>query len=128
LTEKDIPTNATPEQKAEIQEHNKTFKEGQELVRRYASSNEPEDRVESAIWATYGKLMANKEKGNLTKQIDTLKADNAKLVAQIADFKKAGKTISKSSAPADGKTKQSSSSPSESASERMNRAMASRNL
>lgn len=80
----EVPTNATPEQKAAIESNNAIYKRMEPIFEKALGAKDPHTKFETAVAA----CMAFK----LSEDIDVFKAENARLLAENMKLKKAGQT------------------------------------
>lgn len=117
---KDVPANATPEEKAAIDKHNDLFTRSQTVAKKYLSEINPENLTEAAAWAAYGQVVAKAEVETLRAEGTAKDAKIVELEGKLEKIKNAGKTKTKDSAPTvTTKTPQFLGGSSESAMERL---------
>lgn len=96
---KQIPENATPEQKAAIEDHNKKFTEAQQIAKKYISDITPENLTEAAAWAAYGKVVARPRISELEKSLTESNKKIEELTQKIEGITKSGKLAKRVTTP-----------------------------
>jgi hypothetical protein len=89
---KDIPQNASPEERKTIEEHNARFEQAQKIAQKYITDITPENLVEAALAKAYLTVVKDVDKIHAARA-DKAEARVKELEKQIADIKSAGKTI-----------------------------------
>jgi hypothetical protein len=88
---KDIPPDATPEQKKAIEAHNASYRKAEARALKIISEVTPENLVEAAIAAGYVDIMKDKVL-DVSNELEKVKADRDSYKTKYEDLKNAGKT------------------------------------
>lgn len=88
LKEKSVPANATPEQKAAIEEDNKFTKQLSGLITKALSVNKVEDSLE-IIFDSVRYHQERREKGKLASEVEKLKKEVEQKQAELDKFRRA---------------------------------------
>ena len=90
-TLKDIPANASPEEKARLEKHNENYRKAEAKAQQILSTVTPENLTEAAIAAGYVDILQESNKDLSKKLADTEKARD-EIQKKYEDLKNAGKT------------------------------------
>lgn len=92
---KEVPNNATLEQKKAIEKHNATYERAKGIAQRLASDITPENQARMAIITAHYETAFKDQMKTKDEEIAALKAENAKQAEWIDKAKNAGKTSGK---------------------------------